>query len=179
MYEKQKLNEAKYFYSQMTNTFNDRETFTYNLSAFLSAARSVLQYACEEAKNKRKQSWYDNLISKSDIFAFFKDKRDVNIHFVPIQPIKNTSVTITANIGLSSSVTVIHRDASGNIKYQSPPEAPTSKNKPVPKQAPEIKERYLFSDWAGSEDIMELCKKYIDELEAFVKDGMAQKILTP
>ena len=179
MYEKVKLDEAKYFYSQMVATFDDRQAFTHNLSAFLSAARSVLQYALEEAGKKTGgQRWYDRQMSASRILKEFKDKRDVNIHKQPVSPTKNISVTMTATIGIKASASVIVRDANGNIKYQSPPETPTPEKKTVPKQAPEIKERYIFSDWSGPEGIMELCQKYLDELEYFVEDGIKQGFLT-
>jgi hypothetical protein len=36
-----KLGEAQYFLGQMRDTVSDHEAFAYNLSAFLSAARSV------------------------------------------------------------------------------------------------------------------------------------------
>lgn len=50
MFEQEKLKEAKYFYSRMKEERGqeDRESFKYNLSAFLSVARSVLQYALKE-----------------------------------------------------------------------------------------------------------------------------------
>ncbi len=50
MYEKDKIIEAEYFYSRMSQEQNDRDAFRHNLSAFLSAARSVLQYALKEAE---------------------------------------------------------------------------------------------------------------------------------
>jgi hypothetical protein len=47
-----KLAEAEYFYGRMqAERYNDA-AFLHNLSAFLAAARSVLQYALKEAKAK-------------------------------------------------------------------------------------------------------------------------------
>ncbi len=180
MYEKTKLGEAKYFYSQMSANFNDREKFTYNLSAFLSSARSVLQYALEEAKSKNGgQVWYDRRVSASNILSFFKDKRDLNIHYEPVHPIQNVSASITEKIGISDSISVVLRDANGNIISQSSTEAPQHKAKSQTTEEPSgFTVRYLFSDWTGSEDIMTLCQKYIDELENFVKDGVEQGFLT-
>jgi hypothetical protein len=77
-HEKRKLAEARYFYSLMRQEVNDREKFTFNLSAFLSAARSVLLYALETPKNKNGgQQWYDNHIAASSVLSFFRDKRDL------------------------------------------------------------------------------------------------------
>ncbi len=50
MHEKDKIIEAEYFYSRMKQEQHDRDAFRHNLSAFLSAARSVLQYALKEAE---------------------------------------------------------------------------------------------------------------------------------
>ena len=45
MNELKKLAEAQYFYNRMLAEFDNRQDFTYNLSAFLAAARS-----CESAR---------------------------------------------------------------------------------------------------------------------------------
>lgn len=50
MHELEKLKEAGYFARRMEASINDPKAFQYELSAFLSAARSVLQYAFEETK---------------------------------------------------------------------------------------------------------------------------------
>ena len=179
MYEKAKLDEAKFFFSQMSVNFDDRNKFTYNLSAFLSSARSVLQYALEEVKNmKGGQKRYDNHIAGSHTLKFFKDKRDINIHVQPIHPTQHVNVSLSANLSLRTSVSVVVKDASGNIKYQSPNDIYHHETKPSPEQKPaEVTVKYRFSDWAGSEDIMTLCQKYIDELENFIDDGMQKGFL--
>jgi len=115
MYEKTKLGEAKYFYSQMSANFNDSEKFTYDLSAFLSSARSVLQYALEEAKSKNGgQVWYDRRVSASNILSFFKDKRNLNIHYEPVHPIRHVNASITEKIGISDSISVVVRNTEEN-----------------------------------------------------------------
>ncbi len=45
---KHKLREAKFFYAHMVDAQNSRDHFRYCLNAFLSASRSVLQYADKE-----------------------------------------------------------------------------------------------------------------------------------
>lgn len=181
MYEKIKISEAKYFYSQMSANFDDREKFTFNLSAFLSSARSVLQYACEEAKTKNGgQAWYDKQVIASSILPFFKDKRDVNIHAEPVHATMHVNVVMHETIGIHASASVVVKDANGNIKYQSPPETPPPSN-PRPKtsqtSAPTTI-RFKFSDWSGAEDIMTLCQMYIAELEGFVEDGITKGFIT-
>lgn len=52
MNEKDKLEEARWFYAEMVKRQENRKIFKYNLSAFLSSARSVMQYSLKEAKTK-------------------------------------------------------------------------------------------------------------------------------
>jgi len=180
MYEKDKLDEAKYFYSQMSTTFDDNKNFKYNLSAFLTSARSILQYTREEAKGKTGgQVWYDKQIAASHTLGFFKDKRDVNIHTEPVRPTKHLTATITAKIGLRASASVTVKDASGNILSESSTTSPQNETKPQSLPETEsITVRWVFSDWPGPEDVMILCQKYIGELDDLVEDGIKQGFLT-
>jgi len=53
-----KLEEAKYFFLRMKEELCNRQSFVFNLSAFLSASRSVLQYLYNDvdlAKNPKAQ----------------------------------------------------------------------------------------------------------------------------
>lgn len=85
MNEFEKIREAEYFLGRMTAEREVRDAFRFNPSAFLSAARSVLQYALEEARRKPGgQAWYDGHMAASPILTFFKDRRDVNIHVEPV-----------------------------------------------------------------------------------------------
>jgi hypothetical protein len=178
MYENSKLAEAKYFYSRMLANPKDRESFNYNLSAFLSSARSVLQYALEEARTKSGgQQWYDNHMSGSPVLSFFKDKRDINIHSEPVKAAEQTSAIIELKLHLSPSILVTHRDATGKILHQSPSEIPKPKGKKS--YTPDIIiSRYVFNDWTGSEDLMTLSQMYLDELQRVVKDGIHKGFLT-
>ena len=78
MYEQQKLEEARFFFERMIDNQNDPD-FTYYLSAFLSAARSVLQILYKKCREQGKYSWYDDQV-KNEIVTFFKCKRNFNIH---------------------------------------------------------------------------------------------------
>jgi hypothetical protein len=180
MHENSKLAEAQYFYSQMVANFNDRERFNCNLSAFLSSARSVLQYASEEAEAKAKSGglkWLDSHMAGSPVLSFFRCKRNINIHHEPVKPAQHTNVTATETVHVSESISVTHRDASGKILYQSPPEIPKPKLRKSDTPAV-ITSRYVFADWAGSEDVMTLSQMYLDELQRVVKDGIHKGFLT-
>lgn len=178
MYERKKLMEAKYFYSKMVEEQGNRDNFTYNLSAFLSSARSVLQYALNEAKTKQGgQQWYDNIISVSPVLKFFKDKRDIDIHIEPIRPEAHLTATLTKTLHLSDSVLVTVKDKEGNIKQQHSSDKPEPKpNKPETPAVLEVS--YKFDDWGGSEEVLTLCQRYIQQLEGVIKDGIAKGFVT-
>ena len=177
MYEKEKLEEAKYFYSRMVEEQLKKENFRHNLSAFLSSARSVLQYSLAEAQGiSGGQAWYDNFVLKHPTLKFFGDKRNINIHYRPITPAANYKVTIGDTLGLSDSVTVIVRDKNGNIKSQHSSE-PYSKSKPIESKTT-IQVRYEFDDWKGPEDVLTLSQKYLQELGAFIDDGVSKGFIT-
>jgi hypothetical protein len=178
MNEKTKLGEAKYFYNRMLSELENSDSFKYDLSAFLSAARSVLQYALKESKTKTGGfQWFKEYMSKSPVLSFFKDKRNANIHAEPIKPTRHINVTITETIGISASVEVVLRDKNGNIKYQSPPPLP-EESKPKPKIPPEITIQYKFDDWSGNEDVITLSRMYLNELEPIVEDGIKKGFIS-
>lgn len=98
MNERSKVEEAEYFFKQILISKNDRKIYHFNLSAFLSAGRSVVQYIYEKAKSKPTgQSWYDKTIKEYPIIGYLKDKRDENIHTAPISA--NNDVTIKLGEG--------------------------------------------------------------------------------
>jgi hypothetical protein len=175
MHEDAKLEEAKFFYSLMTSTQTKGNDFRYMLSAFLNASRSVLLYALKEIKqNPLSLAWYNSYVPTHPPLGFFKDKRDVNIHEKPIG--LNVHVILTASIGLSASVTVVHRDKDGNIIGQrtvsdSNPSAQPSR--PIP---PKV--QFFFDDWTGNEDVLALSQMYLSELDKFVQEAKSKGYIT-
>jgi len=184
MYELDKIKEAEYFYKQMLDTQEDSGAFKCNLSAFLSAARSVLQFACKEAITKPKgQYWYDTCVSKKLIISFFKDKRDINIHREPVKTRKDITLSLTEALHLSVSmgpIRMVQKDKYGNIISESISENQSElEPRKVKKQVlPKVTYRYSFEDWVGSEDIPTLCQKYIDELKTITADGLKNGFLS-
>ena len=67
MHEDLKIAEAQHFLQELIRSARrDPAVSRYSVSAFLSAARSALQYALEEAKCKPGgQSWYDSSVKGS------------------------------------------------------------------------------------------------------------------
>jgi len=178
MNENKKIQEAEYFVSMMSETIDERQYFNFNLSAFLSAARSVLQYALKESATKPDgKSWYDSAVQRRPVVRFFKDKRDVNIHTEPIKPTAEIHVEITGTISLSDEVSVSITDKNGNISGQEiePRSEPTRK---IESDEPTVNYRYVFRDWSGNEDVVDLSRQYISELKGIVSDGVTRGFIT-
>lgn len=177
MYEESKLKEAGYFYSRMVSETDNRDDLLFDLSAFLSAARSVLQYAFKEAQTKSGgQQWYDNHIISSKVPAFFKDKRDINVHTQPVQVNQHTSIQVTEVVSVSESIRVETFSQTGQLisVHSSEPSEPP----PVPEIPPKVTHRFTFPDWSGTEDVLQLCHLYLNELQRVVEDGQNNGFLT-
>lgn len=179
MSKRSKIKEAKYFLAKMKTEQDNRENFEFNLSAFLSAARSVLQFAHKEVKKAgtREMKWYVNSVSGSRIIRFLKDKRDNNIHVEPVKPRADFSVEITEHVGVSDSLEDEVRDKDGKVIARGSSEKPNQKSK-KPKTSVKEEVKYKFRDWDGSEDVIALYERYIKELEKVVKDGVSKGFIT-
>lgn len=184
MSKKAKIKEAKDFLARMKEEQDNREHFVHSLSAFLSAARSVLQYALNEVDPKENPSakpgaktWYDDLMSVSSTLKFFKCKRDINIHDEPVKPSAHFHDTITDTVYISGSISIVHKDKDGKIISEYSSEPPKTKPE-KPETSIEQEVRYKFSDWTRDEDVLTLCESYIQELEKVVKDGISKGFIT-
>jgi hypothetical protein len=177
VHEQEKLNEAKYFLERMEASIDNPGALQYDLSAFLSAARSVLQYALEEAKQKPNgQRWYDAQVSGNAVLKFFKDKRDLNIHAEPVRPARHIGVALTEHINISDSIRIEIQREGGAKEIREHVEEPPA---PAPRESSaEVKIRYVFVDWVGPEDIINLSQKYLAALETFVKAGISAGVIS-
>ncbi len=177
MHEQDKLDEAQYFLNRMGQSPGPR-TFRFDLSAFLSAARSALQYALEEAKSKSGgQAWYDAQISGNAVVKFFKDQRNISIHCQPVVPTTSANVTVPERIGLSDPVRIQLVNPEGKI-IQDVSVGGQPNPSPPPPQPAVVTYSYSFVDWRGPEDVLTLSRRYLAETQAIVNDGVAKGYLT-
>jgi len=185
MNELYKIGEAKYFLEKMEESIPDRRAFRYNLSAFLSAARSVLQYAMKESWGKGRIDWYDDTVVEYEALKFFRDKRDVNIHGEPIKPSMDISITPAPAIcvvNVYSPVVFVSRDGRATPVQSNEEQATPRKEEHRPPTSPENSSqtmiRYRFDDWPGPDDVVGLSRRYVDELDQFVQKGIAEGVLS-
>jgi hypothetical protein len=176
MHELEKFHEARHFLERMTEVRDQRDSFNHNLSAFLTAARTVLQYAYKEAEGKNKLAWWEKE-TNDPVIRFFRDKRNASVHEIPVRPQAQISVGIFEQVTVSDSVSIVLQDKAGNIIQQtsSPPPAERPKADSIPAV---VSHTYVFDDWKGSEDVFELSQIYLDKLGRFVEEGRSLGILT-
>jgi hypothetical protein len=178
-----KLDEAQCCYVQMSVVQQNPEHFAFKLSAFLTAARSVLQYAGKEAKLKPGgQSWYDTTVANHGAIKFFKGKRDVNAHGKPVGPQElNLGIEIAMRIGLGEPVEIAIFEGEklvGHRRFESPPEPALEPSHATVRFTDTLRWRYRFTDWPGTGDVIGLCRSYLDALKIVVADGRSRGFLS-
>lgn len=177
LHEVTKLKEARYFLNRMRDVVEDPESFQFELSAFLSSARSILQYGNEEAKTKSGgQAWYDSQVCGNPILRHFKDKRDINIHCEPVETNRQIEVTVTEHVHVSESLRIEILREDGSVEVREHKDSPA----PIKPHSDEstIEIKYHFDDWSGQEDVIDLSESYIVALEGFISNGQTKGFLT-
>lgn len=180
MFENDKLAEAEHFLRELETC--DHSAVRHNLSAFLTAARSVLQYAREEARTKAGgQAWHDQEVKRDAVVAFLRDKRDLNVHERPVPMKTEADVNLSSTVTASATLSMVVIDGrTGERREILPDESNPSgpmRERTIPKIS--VTFRYEFCDWPGSEDVPTLCARYLTEVRRIVHDGRAQGLLTP
>lgn len=164
-----KLLEARYFIEQMISNEAHHLPFKYNLSAFLSASRSVMQLLHAKGFSVQGfQAWYDQQML-DPLLRFFRNTRDFSVHegqlsldaatqdgAMPVVHIlKNVSgsYTMLASVHLDESkelnpIVLVHQ--TGNIEYRT-------------------NFCWAFSDYPEDIDlkneVLELCNDYLQRIE--------------
>jgi len=168
-----KLSEAKYFLEQMKQHIDSPEEFVYNLSAFLSAARSVTFIMQNEfSKIPEFREWYgckQKKMENNELFRFFNGLRVAVIHKKVVIPNRNVKIEFTETITVGDSIVVEVRDKDGNLlqRYESDFQPESS----VENEHEDVKtEVYWYFDEKPESDVITLCTRYIEELELLVKE---------
>lgn len=168
---RQKLLEAKYFLERMIESQSERDAFKYNLSAFLTAFRSVTLLMQKEFKNHLGfADWYEiqqGRLKADDKMKLLNTKRTMTIHQQPVQPHARVSVSITEHISLSESVSVVLTHKDGTVeRYDTPPPEPP----PAPAEGKTtIQWRWYFEE-VPDIDVVTVCEECMAKLETVVSE---------
>lgn len=178
MHERDKLAEAEHFLCRMRAEVAQRRAFRHELSAFLSASRSVLQYALKEAKGKDGgQGWHDEHMAADAVFGFLKCKRNLNVHSEPIVPPLDMSLSLPERVAIGESVVLVLFDRHGKAVEKRTGDLlpPVQEDRAEDGAATNtVTYRYTFPDWSGGEDVLSLCEIYLSKLRSLVDDGVAK-----
>jgi len=153
----------------MERNASNRQSFTYELSAFLTAARSVLQYLHRECSRLGDAHWYDSNVADPTL-RFFKDRRDLNIHARPVEPDQAVAIDIEETISIGESFSITTTDEEGNVLQHREVKSPAVE-RPATKVA--LKYEYYFSP--NGLDVLTLCDKYLKALDTILNDWEALK----
>jgi hypothetical protein len=170
MHEQLKLEDASHFYDEMVTTQNDPAVFRRKLSAFLSSARSVLQYAFKEAKAKTGgESWYNNAIAGRPAIKLMKDQRDSDIHAEPVRPNNDVSVRVGGVLPMTGTLGIIAFNNKGEVTET----RDAASAEPIhPSAVPTSAEyKYYFPNHRANGDVLSLARTYITDLQQVISDG--------
>jgi len=169
---REKLLEAEYFLDRIIEEQSKRDFFQYNLSAFLSAARSITYFMQNEyCKTKGFDMWYANKqahVLADKTMKFLNNKRVMTIHQKPVKPAAHVTVTASAKIGINVSASAIVTRADGTIEKLG------SEGKSKPTSTPAKTEATIEWQWYFHElkgkDVVTICREYLDKLETLVEE---------
>lgn len=105
-----KLEEAQYFLNQMKKYLDNPKVLGFNLSAFITAARSITYFMQKEyVHNLRFENWYNSKqeeMKKDTICKFFHNLRNANVHTELPKTKRDVTVSLTDSYSVSDSVSV-------------------------------------------------------------------------
>lgn len=170
MYEYAKLEEARYFLDKIRSAQTEQD-FVFNFSALLNAARSVIQYACDEhntapkgSKNVRLdrafERWYQAHLN--DELRLLREVRNQNIHVRPTRP-----TTVTAHVDIGMTVTFVRPGESAGVATVAPTVPTTMK---VSGATVDVKSH--MPSWQHSEDLRDVAERIVAAVDVFVLEGV-------
>jgi hypothetical protein len=187
---REKLLKAEYFLQRMRENSSDRDAFKYNLSAFLSAVRSVRWVMRSEHRNKcsfkqwwkSKKKWagLKNGEKLSDITdpiraanVFFDETRNITIHTRSVQPHAHIAVEIPSSINFTDNVepVLVHADGTRERTEANEPQSPPA-SEPTDTET-RVEWRWYFEDLppiVDAQDVITLSEQHVGRLEAFVSE---------
>ena len=165
-----RLLEAKYFLERMMEKQSYRDAFKYNLSAFLSAARSVTLIMQKEFNNKPGfAEWYCSQQAKMKADRTMKilcKERNITIHQQPIHPQAHIKASIAEHITITETVLAVLTHADGTVeRYKSA--SPTT---PASLQTESTVKWHWYFEKIPGDDVVTVCQKYIKEIETIVTE---------
>ncbi len=172
----EKLQEAVYFLEQMRSTTENPDAFRWNLSALLSAARSVTFYLEKEfSREPGFREWYQERREEMAADAemrFFNEARVNSIHIRAVSPQTVRHVRIHDSMRGRDAIHVdIVRD--GEI-VETRDSGPSTGEPPAPRPS-ESRTSYFFQEFPGGErDVLEATERHLGKLANLLREWEAR-----
>ena len=170
-----KLEEAFYFFNQMKENVDNKDNFKFNLSAFISSARSTTFFLKKEFDgNPKFDGWYlhkQGEMRANSLMTFFKGARTDEIHIKRVDVEGHHEVSLTDTMSVTDSVQYVLHRADGTIETggTTPPEIKPNKVK----NSSIVKTRWYFTYFNdGEKDIIQLCLEYYNELRKILIEAL-------
>ena len=165
-----KLLEAKYFLQRMREGQSEPDAFKYNLSAFLTAARSVTMFMQKEFhKIPGFKEYYAKKrceMKQDETMNLMNSKRVMTIHNQPVHPRANIGVNISETVTISESLSVVLTREDGTTERSEPEPTP-----PPPPSGTKVTAKWLwYFDELPDKDIISVCEEHIDKLGTLVAE---------
>lgn len=154
--------EAVFYYDKMIEAqINENyEHLKHYISAFVNAARTIQQFTYYDAKQAGRDSEYEELVRGNQVFEFFRNIRNDNIHERLIETNRIGSSSMEGQFIVRKPETTEEQlvaykeslrqdDSSGII----------------------TEVQYFFEEWDGPEDVFTLGDNYLSQLEGFILEA--------
>ncbi len=165
----EKFGEALYFFKCMHETVNNIKTFPYNLSAFLSALRSITFHLQKQFKNKdeRFKEWYKRKqeeMKNDPLLKMLDNIRDEAVHEKPIEMLVRSGPRLPEE-GLETThfEATLGNDDDGNIlvRYKVGKDAPEVQAEPIT--------QWVFES-PEERDVLEACAYGLGKLQDILEE---------
>lgn len=155
-----KIREGEYFLSMIKQAFEDDNTFSYNLSAFLSAARSITWYMQKQyAHCNGFAKWYCQKqieMPTDPELGYLNNVRVEDVHREPIRTGATRQVTMSTDAVLVKE---------GALEAE---QAKEVEHSPPTQSSPKTVRRFFPK--FGHVDVIEFCEKQLTKLTMIVEE---------
>lgn len=161
-----KLNEAKYFLDELRRVSSDPDKFRYELTAFLSANRSITLIMQKEFSEKTGfPEWYEKKqceMMRNPTLKYLNTQRVITFH---IRPVISRPVTSVAQnpMGMRVVLTGTSTSQSYSTVFVT-----------LPPVQSETKITYYFDDISEDKDVITLCQEAVAAIEPIVTECEAK-----
>lgn len=163
----QKEKEVHYFYERLEELQRKGNLveFTYNLSAFLTAVRSITAYTRDKAR-KRDQQSIENLTKSDGKVFFLKNQRNITIHVSKLKMTAITDVSVDTEVTVAFQedikIEMIKGDELEEIQMAADTELVLLNiDLEESDKSLNITHQFYLKEWDGDENILELSSYYL------------------